>query len=78
MVGLSKRTALPPVGITAGRVHGRLEPASQRFAQLIARHKQALAMCGACCMEFSLEGIWLVIRKPVLLTPALLLAFKRR
>src|SRR5262249_27969704 len=41
-----KSSALPPIRIPPGCMHGRLEAAGQRLADLVSGHKQAFAMLG--------------------------------
>ena len=45
---------------------GAFRPASLCLAELIARHKQALAMRGAGGVKVALLGVWLVIPELVL------------
>ena len=65
LTGLSNRRPSPPWGITAGGVHGDLEAARQRLAELVAGHQQALACRGAGGMKLALFRIRLVVLEPV-------------
>jgi hypothetical protein len=47
-------------------VHCGLETARQGLAELIARHKQALAMRGAGGMKFNLLRVRLVVSEAIL------------
>src|SRR5262249_31375829 len=62
-VGRIKAFAFPPVGIATGGVHGGFETTSQRLADLVAGHEQALTMRGAGGMKLRLFRVRTVVRR---------------
>src|SRR5262249_55671307 len=66
-----KAFAFPRIGITPRCVYGGLEAASQRLANLVSRHEQALAMCGAGGMKLRLFRVTTVVAETVLSEPSL-------
>src|SRR5262249_48915454 len=66
--------ALKPSRISAGNMHRQLKAARSRLPKLISSTQQALSVGCACVVEVDLLWIWLVICKPVLDDPPLLLS----
>src|SRR5262249_15609256 len=66
-----KAFAFPPIGIATGGVHGGFEAASQRLANLVSRHEQALTICGAGGMKLRLFRVRTVVAETVLSEPSL-------
>jgi hypothetical protein len=65
VIGRSKRRPCHQSGYLPVGVHRDFKPASQRLAELIARHKEALAMRGARRMKLRLLRIRFIMREPI-------------
>ena len=65
------------MGIAARGVHCRLETTRERFAELVARHEQTLAVFTTCRVEFELLGIrTIILLQPVFSESSCLFRFQ--